>query len=53
MRAITPVPGGVGPVTDVWLPHNTVTAARFLAGHEATGTDPLPPTGNRTLVEAS
>ncbi|NMH82099.1 bifunctional 5,10-methylene-tetrahydrofolate dehydrogenase/5,10-methylene-tetrahydrofolate cyclohydrolase, partial [Pseudonocardia xinjiangensis] len=33
VRAITPVPGGVGPVTDVWLLRNTVTAARLLAGH--------------------
>jgi methylenetetrahydrofolate dehydrogenase (NADP+)/methenyltetrahydrofolate cyclohydrolase len=30
-RSITPVPGGVGPVTDVWLLHNTVLAARLLA----------------------
>lgn len=29
-RAITPVPGGVGPVTDVWLLRNTVAAARLL-----------------------
>jgi methylenetetrahydrofolate dehydrogenase (NADP+)/methenyltetrahydrofolate cyclohydrolase len=29
-RAITPVPGGVGPVTDVWLLRNTVAAARHL-----------------------
>lgn len=28
VRAITPVPGGVGPVTDVWLIRNTVAAAR-------------------------
>jgi methylenetetrahydrofolate dehydrogenase (NADP+)/methenyltetrahydrofolate cyclohydrolase len=27
-EAVTPVPGGVGPVTDVWLLRNTVTAAR-------------------------
>lgn len=27
-RAITPVPGGIGPVTDVWLLRNTVAAAR-------------------------
>ena len=27
-EAITPVPGGVGPVTDVWLLRNTVEAAR-------------------------
>jgi methylenetetrahydrofolate dehydrogenase (NADP+)/methenyltetrahydrofolate cyclohydrolase len=31
-RAITPVPGGVGPVTDVWLVRNAVTAARNLHG---------------------
>jgi methylenetetrahydrofolate dehydrogenase (NADP+) / methenyltetrahydrofolate cyclohydrolase len=30
-RAITPVPGGIGPVTDVWLIRNAVTAARNLA----------------------
>jgi len=26
-EAITPVPGGVGPVTDVWLVRNTVLGA--------------------------
>jgi methylenetetrahydrofolate dehydrogenase (NADP+) / methenyltetrahydrofolate cyclohydrolase len=31
VRAITPVPGGVGPVTDVWLLRNTATAARLQA----------------------
>jgi len=31
-RAITPVPGGVGPVTDVWLLNNTVLAAQLAAG---------------------
>ena len=25
--AITPVPGGVGPITDVWLLRNTIAAA--------------------------
>jgi methylenetetrahydrofolate dehydrogenase (NADP+) / methenyltetrahydrofolate cyclohydrolase len=30
-RAITPVPGGIGPVTDVWLLGNTVAAARNAA----------------------
>lgn len=30
-RAITPVPGGIGPVTDVWLMRNTVQAARNAA----------------------
>lgn len=33
-RAVTPVPGGVGPVTDVWLIRNTAAAARNqAAGH--------------------
>jgi len=31
-EAITPVPGGVGPITDVWLLRNTVTAARLAKG---------------------
>lgn len=30
-EAVTPVPGGVGPVTDVWLLRNTIRAARLLA----------------------
>jgi methylenetetrahydrofolate dehydrogenase (NADP+)/methenyltetrahydrofolate cyclohydrolase len=30
-EAITPVPGGVGPITDVWLLRNTVAAARYRA----------------------
>jgi methylenetetrahydrofolate dehydrogenase (NADP+) / methenyltetrahydrofolate cyclohydrolase len=30
-RAITPVPGGIGPVTDVWVIRNTVAAAREAA----------------------
>jgi methylenetetrahydrofolate dehydrogenase (NADP+) / methenyltetrahydrofolate cyclohydrolase len=28
VRAITPVPGGIGPVTDVWVIRNAVAAAR-------------------------
>ncbi len=28
-EAITPVPGGVGPITDVWLLRNAITAARL------------------------
>jgi methylenetetrahydrofolate dehydrogenase (NADP+)/methenyltetrahydrofolate cyclohydrolase len=32
--AMTPVPGGVGPITDVWLLHNTVLAAKLRAGAE-------------------
>lgn len=30
-RAVSPVPGGIGPVTDVWLLRNTVAAARAQA----------------------
>ena len=26
--AVSPVPGGVGPITDAWVLHNTVLAAR-------------------------
>lgn len=34
-EAISPVPGGVGPITDVWLVKNTVGAARLTADVEA------------------
>ena len=30
-EAISPVPGGVGPITDVWLLRNTIAAAHFRA----------------------
>lgn len=30
-EAISPVPGGVGPITDIWLLHNTVRAAAMEA----------------------
>ena len=30
-EAITPVPGGVGPITDVWLIGNTLVAAGIVA----------------------
>ena len=30
-EAISPVPGGVGPITDIWLLHNTVRAAAMAA----------------------
>jgi methylenetetrahydrofolate dehydrogenase (NADP+)/methenyltetrahydrofolate cyclohydrolase len=36
-EAISPVPGGVGPITDVWVLHNAVLAAHALAGSEYTG----------------
>ncbi|GAA4556537.1 bifunctional 5,10-methylenetetrahydrofolate dehydrogenase/5,10-methenyltetrahydrofolate cyclohydrolase [Pseudonocardia xishanensis] len=42
-RALTPVPGGVGPVTDAWLLRSTVQAAAQQVGS--------PP--ERTLLEAS
>lgn len=38
--ALTPVPGGVGPVTDVWLLRNTVAAARM--AREGAGYTPQP-----------
>ncbi len=30
-EAVSPVPGGVGPITDVWLLRNTIDAARYRA----------------------
>lgn len=33
-ESITPVPGGVGPVTDVWLLRNAAFAARLAAGRK-------------------
>lgn len=35
-EALTPVPGGVGPITDVWLLRNTIDAARLAGGLAAT-----------------
>ena len=35
VRAVSPVPGGVGPITDAWVLRNTVTAARALANRSA------------------
>jgi methylenetetrahydrofolate dehydrogenase (NADP+) / methenyltetrahydrofolate cyclohydrolase len=32
-EAVTPVPGGVGPITDVWLLRNTAEAAALQAGN--------------------
>lgn len=34
-EGITPVPGGVGPVTDVWLLQNTARAARLISAPDA------------------
>jgi methylenetetrahydrofolate dehydrogenase (NADP+)/methenyltetrahydrofolate cyclohydrolase len=39
-EALSPVPGGVGPVTDVWLLRNTVVAARLAAGMDQPDLDP-------------
>ncbi|WP_051840615.1 bifunctional 5,10-methylenetetrahydrofolate dehydrogenase/5,10-methenyltetrahydrofolate cyclohydrolase [Streptomyces sp. NRRL F-5126] len=36
-RAITPVPGGIGPVTDLLLVRNTIVAARNAAGADPCG----------------
>ncbi len=33
VRGVSPVPGGVGPITDAWVLRNTLTAARALASH--------------------
>jgi methylenetetrahydrofolate dehydrogenase (NADP+)/methenyltetrahydrofolate cyclohydrolase len=32
-EAASPVPGGVGPITDVWVLHNALIAARALQGN--------------------
>jgi methylenetetrahydrofolate dehydrogenase (NADP+)/methenyltetrahydrofolate cyclohydrolase len=32
VEAVSPVPGGVGPITDVWVLRNALAAARGLAG---------------------
>lgn len=39
-EAVTPVPGGVGPVTDVWLLRNTVAAAAYTLGTAAAEPSP-------------
>jgi methylenetetrahydrofolate dehydrogenase (NADP+)/methenyltetrahydrofolate cyclohydrolase len=36
-EAISPVPGGVGPITDVWILHNAILASHALAGDEYRG----------------
>ncbi|MGI8712469.1 MAG: bifunctional 5,10-methylenetetrahydrofolate dehydrogenase/5,10-methenyltetrahydrofolate cyclohydrolase [Solirubrobacteraceae bacterium] len=36
-EAVSPVPGGVGPITDVWVLRNAVLAAHALAGTESIG----------------
>jgi methylenetetrahydrofolate dehydrogenase (NADP+)/methenyltetrahydrofolate cyclohydrolase len=46
--AITPVPGGVGPMTIAMLLQNTLEAARGLKSHEAPTTGGLEANGKRT-----
>jgi methylenetetrahydrofolate dehydrogenase (NADP+)/methenyltetrahydrofolate cyclohydrolase len=45
-EAISPVPGGVGPITDLWVLHNAIIAARGLAG-DTYATAWLEPTGGQ------
>lgn len=42
-EAVSPVPGGVGPITDVWVLRNTVAAAWLQAGRPAGRASPLVP----------
>lgn len=55
-EAISPVPGGVGPITDVWLVKNTVAAARLAAQVAAAQTSleglSVQPAGNGALIPA-
>jgi methylenetetrahydrofolate dehydrogenase (NADP+)/methenyltetrahydrofolate cyclohydrolase len=37
-QAVSPVPGGVGPVTDVWVLQNALVAARMLKSVPAAAT---------------
>jgi len=47
-RAVTPVPGGVGPMTIACLLHNTVQAAKANGGHDTT--DPFHDAPDRSLI---
>jgi len=50
-KAVTPVPGGVGPMTIACLLHNTVRAARAqAAGPEEDSTDPFHDAPDRSLI---
>src|SRR3954452_7026567 len=54
VRAVSPVPGGVGPITDAWVLRNTVVAGRALAA-PAAPRRPAPPRRGRAsgrLVDA-
>ena len=53
-RAVTPVPGGVGPMTIACLLHNTVQAAKAQAeGGPGNGTDPFHDAPDRSLIYGS
>lgn len=49
-EAVTPVPGGVGPVTDLWLLRNTVSAAELLLRMATAWGEPQP--GSQLLETA-
>ncbi|HZY64905.1 MAG TPA: hypothetical protein VFE21_03390, partial [Rubrobacteraceae bacterium] len=59
-EALSPVPGGVGPITDVWLLKNTADAARISTRAEAArrslemaDTDDIVGTGTMSVRSAS
>ena len=50
-KAVTPVPGGVGPMTIAVLLHNTVQAAKAIADGAANGaTDPYHDAPDRSMI---
>ena len=53
-KAVTPWPGGVGPMTIACLLHNTVQAAKAIAeGGPGNGTDPFHDAPDRSLIYGS
>jgi methylenetetrahydrofolate dehydrogenase (NADP+)/methenyltetrahydrofolate cyclohydrolase len=49
-KAVTPVPGGVGPMTIACLLHNTVQAAKALSNGPDGGADPYHDAPDRSLI---
>ena len=49
-KAVTPVPGGVGPMTIACLLHNTVLAARALSNGPKDAVDPFHDAPDRSLI---
>ena len=49
-KAVTPVPGGVGPMTIACLLHNTVQAAKALTDGDGKGHDPYHDAPDRSLI---